>query len=79
MKKGRVKKVKPTPITAEDFLNGSDFPAYTSDITSDDVLNVMIAFAKQKVTEALHETSEHFKNADNVSYIKNHYSLDKIV
>jgi hypothetical protein len=39
----------------------------------------MIAFAKQKVTEALHETSEHFKNADNVSYIKNHYSLDKIV
>jgi len=40
---------------------------------------LMIAFAKQKVAEALHETSEHFKNADNVSYIKNHYSLDKIV
>lgn len=40
---------------------------------------LMIEFAKLKVTEALHETSEHFKNAENVSYIKNHYNLDKIV
>lgn len=75
----KTKKVKPTPITEEEFLNSFAFPAYASEITTEDVTNVMIAFAKQKVTEALHETSEHFKNAENVAYIKNNYSLDKIV
>ena len=40
---------------------------------------MMIEFAKLKVTEALFETSEHFKNADNVYYIKNHYNLNKII
>lgn len=44
-----------------------------------DVVNLMITFAKLKVTEALFETSELFKNPKNVSYIKNHYNLDKIV
>jgi hypothetical protein len=74
MKKGRVKKVKPTPITAREMFN--NMVLENENVTEREL---MIAFAKQKVTEALYETSEHFKNADNVSYIKNHYSLDKIV
>ncbi len=74
MKKGRVKKVKPTLITAKEMYD----KMLDENVAVTDT-ELMIAFAKQKVTEALHETSEHFKNADNVSYIKNHYSLDKIV
>jgi len=74
MKKGRVKKAKPTPITAKEMYD----KMLDENVAVTDT-ELMIAFAKQKVTEALHETSEHFKNADNVSYIKNHYSLDKIV
>jgi len=74
MKKGRVKKVKPTPITAKEMYD----KMLDENVAVTDT-ELMIAFAKQKVTEALHETSEHFKNADNISYIKNHYSLDKIV
>lgn len=44
-----------------------------------DAVEMMIEFARIKVTEALEETSKHFKNPENVSYIKNHYNLDKIV
>jgi len=74
MKKVRVKKAKPTPITAKEMFDKML-------LENQEILEteLMIAFAKQKVTEALHETSEHFKNPENVSYIKNHYSLDRIV
>lgn len=74
MKKIRVKKVKPVSETAEEM-----FDRMLSENEESTITDIMIAFAKLKVTEALFETSEHFKNADNVSYIKNHYSLDKIV
>ena len=70
----KVKKVKPTPITAKEM-----YDKMLLDNDECTTTEMMIAFAKQKVTEALFETSEHFKNADNVNYIKNHYSLDKIV
>jgi hypothetical protein len=70
----RTKKAKPTPITSLEM-----YDAILLENDEATTTEKMIAFAKQKVTEALHETSEHFKNADNVSYIKNHYSLDKIV
>lgn len=70
----KTKKEKPTPITAREMFN--NMLLENEEATSTEM---MIAFAKQKVTEALYETSEHFKNAENVSYIKNHYSLDKIV
>jgi len=68
------KKVKPAPITAKEMFNRML-------LENPEILEteLMIAFAKQKITEALHETSEHFKNPENVSYIKNHYNLDKIV
>lgn len=76
----KTKKEKVTPITAEDFLIlslGGNLNIST--LTPLAFTEIMIQFAKQKVTEALEETSKHFKNPENVSYIKNHYSLDKIV
>lgn len=69
-----VKKVKPTPITANEMFD--NMMLENKEIT---ITEMMIAFAKQKVTEALFETSLHFKNPENVSHVKNHYSLDKIV
>lgn len=70
----KTKKVKPTPITSLEMLG--KMKSKNEAVTEREL---MVAFAKQKVAEALHETSERFKNAENVSYIKNHYSLDKIV
>lgn len=70
----KTKKVKTTPITAyemEDKMRYENTTVTTSEL--------MIAFAKLKVTEALEETSKHFKNPENVSHVKNHYKLDKIV
>ncbi len=69
-----VKKEKPVPETAKRMY---DRMLLEDDGTTSQEL--MIAFAKLKVTEALEETSKHFKNPENVSYIKNHYNLDKIV
>ena len=74
------KKVKPTPITAEQYLEialGGNYNIST--LTLKHWESCLVSFARLKVTEALHETSEHFKNPENVAYIKNHYSLDKIV
>jgi hypothetical protein len=67
-------KIKIIPETSLEMFNRmlSENPEVTS-------TELMIAFAKLKVTEALEETSKHFKNSENVSYIKNHYNLDKIV
>lgn len=76
----KTKKEKPTSITAEDFLTlslGGNLNIST--LTPLAFSEIMISFSKQKVTEALFETSEHFKNPENVSYIKNHYDLDKII
>jgi len=67
------KKVKPQPITAVELVD--KLLSENQGITTPEL---MIEFAKIKVTEALHETSQHFKNPENVSYIKNHYDLDKI-
>ena len=75
----KTKKVKPVSETASEmfakYFNGMHY----GDITKEKIENYAIEFSKLKVTEALHETSDHFKNSENVSYIKNHYSLDKIV
>lgn len=68
------KKEKPISETAQEMFDRMLFE--NGDITT---VQLMVDFAKLKVTEALHETSERFKNAENASYIKNHYSLDKIV
>lgn len=68
----KTKKEKPNPITAKQMSDEMK----KQDATAQEM---MIAFAKQKVTEALEETSRHFKNPENVSYIKNHFDLDKIV
>lgn len=76
----KTKKAKPTPITAEDFLIlslGGNLNVST--LTPLALTEIMVSFAKQKVAEALHETSLHFKNPENVSHVKNHYKLDKIV
>lgn len=76
----KTKKEKLTTITALEHLNihlGDNLSLST--LTPFAITEIMVSFAKQKVAEALHETSEHFKNPENVSYIKNHYSLDKIV
>lgn len=70
----KTKKEKPESLTARQMYDQMLLDNDQSTSTE-----MMIAFAKQKVTEALHETSEHFKNPENVSYIKNHYNLDKIV
>jgi len=70
----KTKKAKPTPITANEM-----FLKLLHENESISTQELMIAFAKQKVTEALHETSGHFRVPENVSYIKNHYNLDKIV
>lgn len=72
MKKGRIKKEKPVSETAKQMYDRMFYDC-------DEVTDMMIAFAKLKVAEALWETSKHFKNPDNVSHVKNHYSLDKIV
>lgn len=74
------KKVKPVSETAKEHLNkclGENLNIST--LTPLALTEIMASFAKLKVQEALWETSEHFNNPDNVSYIKNHYSLDKIV
>lgn len=71
MKKKKLKPVSETSYAMVDRMTLED-PTVTKQ-------ELMIAFAKLKVTEALWETSKHFKNTENVSYIKNHYSLDKIV
>lgn len=76
MKKGE-KKLKPVSETANEVLDNHVGLSILKQYPN--VKDAMIEFAKLKVTEALHETSEHFKNPENVSYIKNHYSLDKIV
>ena len=70
----KTKKEKPVSETAREMFDRMLFE--NGDITT---VQLMINFAKLKVAEALHETSERFKNAENVSYIKNHYSLEKIV
>lgn len=68
------KKVKPVSETAKQMFDRMLLENDEATTTE-----MMIAFAKLKVQEALWETSKHFNNPDNVSYIKNHYSLDKIV
>lgn len=68
------KKVKPTPITANEM-----YMKLLHENENVSTQELMIAFAKQKVAEALHETSLHFKNPENISHVKNHYKLDKIV
>lgn len=68
------KKEKPVSETAIQMFNR--MMDENEDVTATDL---MVAFAKLKVSEALWETSKHFNNPDNVSYIKNNYSLDKIV
>lgn len=76
----KTKKEKPTPLTAEQYLEialGGNYNIST--LTLKHWEDCLIAFAKLKVTEALEETSKHFKNPENVAYIKNHYKLDKIV
>lgn len=70
----KTKKDKAEPITAKEMYD--KMLLENDQATSTEM---MIAFAKQKVTEALHETSLHFKNPENVSHVKNHYKLDKIV
>lgn len=70
----KTKKEKVEPITAKEMYD--KMLLENDQATSTEM---MIAFAKQKVTEALHETSLHFKNPENVSHVKNHYKLDKIV
>lgn len=74
------KKQAPAPITSKEYLEialGGNYNIST--LTIDHWESCLISFAKLKVTEALEETSKHFKNPENVSYIKNHYNLDKIV
>lgn len=73
-KKKIVKKEKPVSETAKEMYNRMLLENDQATSTE-----MMISFAKLKVTEALHKTSKHFKNPENVSYIKNHYDLDKIV
>lgn len=70
----KVKRVKPTAITANEM-----YLKLLHENENISTQGLMIAFAKQKVAEALHETSLHFKNPENVSHVKNHYKLDKIV
>ena len=41
-------------------------------------IDLMIEFARLKVKEALHETSKHFKNQENVYHVLNHFKTDKI-
>lgn len=83
------KKEKPVSITATELL-GKTISEYNETVNHvakfsfskrevELFTKMMTDFAKNKVTEALHETSEHFKNPENVSYIKNHYDLDKII
>lgn len=85
----KIKKEKPKSITAVELL-GNTITEYNktanhvaqfsfSKIEVELFTKMMVDFAKSKVPEALHETSEHFKNPENVSYIKNNYNLDKIV
>lgn len=68
----KTKKEKTESITAQEFLDRAQFRGLSE-------VETMIEFAKQKVAEALEETSKHFKNPENVSHVKNHYKLDKIV
>lgn len=76
----KVRKEKPVSQTALEHLEmclGGNLNVST--LTPLTITEIMATFARLKVTEALHETSEHFKNPENVSYIKNHYDIDKIV
>jgi hypothetical protein len=73
------KKTKPVSETAGEMFAKHFNGMHYSDITEEKIEKYAIDFARLKVSEALHETSLHFKNPENVSYIKNHYSLDKIV
>jgi len=70
----KTKKVKVEPITANEM-----YMKLLHENENISTQELMIAFAKQKVTEALEQTSKHFKNPENVSHVKNHYKLDKIV
>jgi len=76
----KAKKEKVEPITSEQYLEialGGNYNIST--LTLEHWKSCLISFAKLKVTEALEETSKHFKNPENVSHVKNHYKLDKIV
>lgn len=64
----RIKKEKPASETAKQM-----FDRMLSENTEVTSTEMMISFAKLKVQEALWETSKHFNNPKNVSYIKNHY------
>lgn len=75
----KTKKEKTAPITANELFGQHFNGLHYEDITPDKIEKYAIAFAKLKVAEALEETSKHFKNPENVSHVKNHYKLDKIV
>lgn len=77
MKKQETKK---QICTAENFIVNKFKELDSSQVppTPKIVEEWLIEFAKYHVELALNETSERFKNPENVRYIKNHYSLDKI-
>ena len=73
------KKQAPVSLTATEMFSKHFDGMYYNDITQEKIQAYTIEFAKLKVTEALHETSKHFKNPENVSHVLNHYKLDKII
>ena len=70
----KTKKEKVTPITAKELFYKMllENPEATS-------TEMMIEFAKIHKELALESASKKFKNADNIRYILNAYSDDKIV
>ena len=73
------KKQAPVSLTAKVIYETTFGNISCGDILKMEIQNYAIEFAKLKVTEALHETSKHFKNPENVSHVLNHYKLDKII